>query len=286
MRPARVVRSALGRPPDAVAAVDEGLDHDTYRVDAGGAYVLQIAGPDADAPLERGVACYRLLAETAVPVPRVVAEGVVDGRPYALVERLPGETPVGGAPDPVVRSAGRTLAWLHGVRAFDTPGPLSVADGEPTSGERSPDPDDVGALRAAGMDAAADALAALAPPVDRPPYVLCHGDFSPDNVLARGDEVTGVVDFDYAHAGDAARDLALAATAFWVHDPTADRPVRGTLYDGYRAVRPVDGFDAREPRLRAATLGAVVAGLERRDELDARERGFYDDAVAAAVERV
>jgi homoserine kinase type II len=274
-----------------VAPVAEGLDHDTYRVDAGDAYVLQVAGADAhdDASLRRGVACYRLLAATAVPVPRVVAEGVVDGRPYALVERLPGETPVGGAPDPVVRSAGRTLARVHDARGFDAAGPLSVADGEATPGDGSPDTADPGAdaatLRAAGMDAAADALAAVDPPVDRPPAVLCHGDFSPDNVLARGGEVTGVVDFDRAHAGDAARDLALAATAFWVHDPTADRPVRRALYEGYRAVRPLDGFDAREPRLRAVTLGAVVAGLDRRGELTDRERAFYDDAVAAAARR-
>jgi Ser/Thr protein kinase RdoA (MazF antagonist) len=116
--------------------------------------------------------------------------------------------------------------------------------------------------------------------------VLCHGDFSPDNVLFDGDQVVGVLDFDRASAGRAEWDLAAAANAFWMHDPTADWGVREAFYEGYWAARPVDdAFGRCEPLYRAATLADLVAGVLALDALSEYEREFYAERLRDAVER-
>jgi aminoglycoside phosphotransferase (APT) family kinase protein len=61
---------------------------------------------------------------------------------------------------------------------------------------------------------AEDAQAVLAavdlaePPAERP--VLVHGDFTPDNVLADGDAITGIIDWPGAGTGASEYDLATA----------------------------------------------------------------------------
>lgn len=52
---------------------------------------------------------------------------------------------------------------------------------------------------------------------------IVHIDFNPANVLVVGDTVTGVVDWDAAHAGDAAFDLA--TLLFYAYDDPAVRQV-------------------------------------------------------------
>ncbi len=51
-------------------------------------------------------------------------------------------------------------------------------------------------------------------PVVEPVEVVCHGDFAPYNCVFRDDETTGVFDFDTAHPGPRAWDLAYAVYRF------------------------------------------------------------------------
>jgi len=304
---AAIAERDLGAPPDDVAPVAEGLRHETYVLTvAGRDYVLQFAasgdsrGVDS---LARGLHWYVALQETDIPVPRVVSERVAefDDRRYVLVEKLPGTTGERDVSPARTRNAAASLAAVHDHAAFDTAGVPVEADGEPSvraCGDATfrewvqrDVSESAGHLRDAGLVSAADGLERVLDEfADRLPEsfdpVLCHGDFSPDNVLFRGGEVVGVLDFDRARAGRAEWDLAAAANAFWMHDPTADWANRETFYEGYRAVRPVAGaFEYCEPLYRAATLAGHVAGMLGIGELSADEREFYADRLQNAVER-
>lgn len=51
-------------------------------------------------------------------------------------------------------------------------------------------------------------------PDQEPVEVICHEDFAPYNCVRRGDEIVGLIDFDYAHPGPRSRDLAYALYRF------------------------------------------------------------------------
>jgi Ser/Thr protein kinase RdoA (MazF antagonist) len=301
----RVARRELGATPNETSELDEGLLHETHELRVGDErYVLQFAAPalgDHRDSLARGVYWYGALADAAVPVPKVVSDGVAShgGRRYALVEAVPGETAERDVTPERARAAGAQLALLHEARSFERAGWLDVGDGEPTveafdggvSGHLQRTAEESAAtLREAGLDATAGVAAvadSLSAVPDDGPVVLCHDDVSPDNVCFRDGAVTGVLDFDRAYAGPAGRDLAAAATGFWMHDPGAEWPIRETLWEGYRAVRdPPASFDRLEPVYRVETLARAVAGMARLGELSAYERDYYDEALAVAVARV
>lgn len=304
---ASIVERELGDTPDSVARLDEGLLHDTYVVECGGrGYVLQFTSAvddDRVDSLGRGLGCYRLLAASSVPVPQVVTDTVRSfaGREYALVERLPGESGALAVTPERVRDAGRHLARIHDEHSFETAGWLRFNGGEPVVdafgeadlGERlrAKIPGWASTLRSAGIEAGAAAFEHLfedpriALPGAASP-VLCHGDFSPDNLRFDGDAVVGVVDFDRARADHPQWDLAAAATGFWMHDPGAGWNPRMRFYEGYRDERdPGENFDAFEPACRVAALAKVCAGMIELDEFTEYEREFYDDELVAAVER-
>jgi homoserine kinase type II len=297
----------LGERPTRVERVKEGLLHETYRVRCGGAdYVLQFAsGADEERAdsLRRGVACYAALEDTAVPVPSVATAptATFEGRTYALVEALPGTSGERDVSPARARAIGRQLARIHDAVAFDAAGWLRVEGTElvvePFSNPGRTEKrlrnarDSAETLRDGGLTAAAEAVAALFsreelrfPAVERP--VLCHGDCSPDNVLFRGDEVTGVLDFDRAYAGHRQRDLAAAANAVWMHNPCSDWDPREAVYEGYQVVTDLDtSFAANEPLYRVETLARTVAGMVELGELSAYETEFYDEHLQEAADR-
>lgn len=51
-------------------------------------------------------------------------------------------------------------------------------------------------------------------PTREPVEVICHGDFAPYNCVFDGGKLVGVIDFDYAHPGSRAWDLAYAIYRF------------------------------------------------------------------------
>ena len=303
-----IVERELAATPSRVARIDEGVLHETYAIGCDeGEYVLQFSS-DADEEREdslgRGLRWYVALADSEIPVPGVVTETLrsFDGREYSLVERLPGETGERDISPERVRNAGRYLAKIHEFRSFETAGWIRFDDrgaSVEAFGEGGPKPwilrrvsDSARMLRDGGLGEPGSELAdaferasADLPATFRP--VLCHDDYSPDNVLFRGGAVTGVLDFDRAYAGHGQRDLAKAANCFWMHDPCADWDVRAALYEGYRdATELDDSFERTEPIYRAETLAEIVAGMLELDELSAYERAFYAERLLEAVERV
>lgn len=305
---ARIGERELDTPPERIERVEEGLLHETYEIRADGEwYVLQFAGDEDDDEdsLRRGLAWYRRLADSEIPVPQVVTETIqeFEGHQYTLVERLPGTTGERDITPARTRNAGRYLARIHRHQSFETVGWLQVEDGQVSV--RPFDAESLRQRRQHSIAWAADTLREAGPdlqqvaarldallaehgdrfPADVDP-VLCHDDFSPDNVLFEGDEVVGIIDFDRTRADHAQRDLTAAANAFWMHDPTADWNVRESFYEGYRAVADLDSsFERNEPLYRVETLAWTVASMETLGELSAYEREFYSERLLRAIER-
>jgi aminoglycoside phosphotransferase (APT) family kinase protein len=68
--------------------------------------------------------------------------------------------------------------------------------------------------------------------------VFCHGDWTDGNLLVSGGRVTGVVDWEAAHAGDPLRELARAAWGAARKDPRSAEAV-------------IDAYGADAERVRA-----------------------------------
>jgi len=75
---------------------------------------------------------------------------------------------------------------------------------------------------------------ALVEPAARPGRVLVHGDYGPNNTLFSPDgaAVTGIVDWEWAHAGTAVEDLAWCEWIVRMHHPDQVAALDG-FFDGY-----------------------------------------------------
>lgn len=110
--------------------------------------------------------------------------------------------------------------------------------------------------------------------------VLCHNDFTPDNISFQDSEDLGILDFDHTCSRHNQRDLVKAANGFWMHDPCGDWDVRATFYEGYRDVNELDrSFERNEPLYRVETLADTVVGLLTMDELSEYETEFYSEKI-------
>lgn len=302
-----IVERELNEPPDTVVPIEEGLLHETYEVQCNtGAYILQFASAadeDRHDSMSRGLNCYRMLQNTDIPVPGVVTEtiSVVHGRQYTLVEKLPGTTGECDISPERALNAGRWLAKIHHSRRFDTAGWPRFEDQQLFIDafeentlkhriQRGVVEHSIG-LRDGGLAAVGDAVERVFDrlgeklPIDVRP-VLCHNDYSPDNILFQHDEVTGILDFDRAYAGHQQRDLVKAANCFWMHDPCADWDVRATVYEGYQDVTELQSsFERNEPLYRVETLAGIIAGLLTMNELSNYEQAFYTESILDAADR-
>lgn len=303
---ASIAERELGAAPKSVSQVEEGLLHETYELECeGGEYVLQFSSDvddDRADSLRRGLNCYVALQDSEIPVPEVVTETVREfgERAYTFVEKLPGETGERDISPERTRNAGRYLAKIHAFESFERAGQIRVEDGDPSVREfreGGPKPrmrrnvaESSEILRDGGLETVGKEVERLfdrsADPSEAFRPVLCHDDYSPDNVLFRDGEVTGILDFDRAYSGHDQRDLAKAANGFWMHDPCAEWDVRERLYEGYREASELDrSFERNEPLYRVETLAGTVAGLLEMGELSEYEREFYSRRLLDAIER-
>jgi Ser/Thr protein kinase RdoA (MazF antagonist) len=302
-----ILEREVGTEPTEIVQIHDGFHHETYAVQCGEtSYILQCSDPDEQGRerLRHGLNWYLRLQESPISVPEVVTEtpGTLGEREYTLVEKIRGESGELAITPERVRNAGQYLATIHAEESFERPGQLQFENGGPTV---SPfEEGSVAEWREQRLDetlqtfedwemtTAAEALKRVRPEiVDELPTafqsVLCHNDFSPDNLIFVDDTVTGVIDFDLAYAGHSHRDIVKAANGIWMHDPGADWDVRETFYEGYRTERPLDdGFDTEEPRYRVGTLASTIAGMLDSGGLSAYEQDFYTERIVEAVERL
>ena len=178
------------------------------------------------AGLERDI--LRRLAST-VPVPQILHDGT-DGAPaFLLLSWVPGETleaalQSGGPAESLGRATATALAPIHATLQFPAMGllgpGLEITTAFPGGSESF-----LGFIKRAlagrmpdrlGPDLTkrfTDFVEAAAPLLDQRPKTAClvHSDFNPPNLRVSGGdapEVTGVLDWEFAHAGDPLTDLA------------------------------------------------------------------------------
>lgn len=222
LTPGELARIAQALDPEARPAGSQpllgGLDWGTYRIDLEAplgpvSYVLRRHDGTGDRPLSSAKKlrdALTALAAVDLPVPRAVLfdEGSLVGAPIVVMTRCPGAI----RPPPTVPTS-----WLEGyaaalqrIQRVDVgtladlpacPGPAEEVDRlvRVAAGRESPEWRElIAVLRE---------TAAAVPPASP---VLRHRDVWFGNLLWTGDEVTGILDWSGACAGDASGDVAYA----------------------------------------------------------------------------
>jgi len=98
---------------------------------------------------------------------------------------------------------------------------------------------------------------------DSLPSGLIHGDLFVDNILFEADQVSGIIDFYYAHNAAFAMDIAISLNAQAVLLGDSDEIRIKAFLDGYQSVRPLqdDEHEALPLLLRLAALRFWVSRL-------------------------
>lgn len=254
--------------------IAEGIENTNYFVDTtGGRWVLTLFERLGPAELPYHLDLMRHLAAHGIACPDPVADAdgalwsMLEGRPAALVTRLPGR----GVERPSLAHAapvGALLARMH-VAAADFPGaqpdPRGLAWQVDTAARLAPRlPAATAALLADEIDAqrrfqGGDAARAL-------PGGATHADLFRDNLLFDGDRIGGVIDFYFAGTNPWVYDLAVVCND-WCIDDASGRldPARvDALVRAYRSVRPLEDAEraAWPMALRAAALRFWLSRLD------------------------
>jgi len=193
------ILTALGGYPDATCTpLTGGIDAAMWRVDTPDArYALRVLGPTQQAQARVEQAVSRWAHPHGLPVPGIVAAGTWHDRPASLVEWAEGDTlgatVLGGGVEPAETARlGQAFGALQ-ARIHHLPPPTDPAIAGRTWRSWKP----VDPQLAARLDAFPDAAPALA-----------HLDYHPLNVLVANGEISAVLDWANAHAGDPRVDLA------------------------------------------------------------------------------
>lgn len=245
--------------------------------------------------------------ETTLPVPQVLASDVsgTTTRPYHVTAAIDGADLRGrfgslprGTQAALLEAAGRALAELHREVRFEASGPLHAADTERGVAVDSRPSWPAFLAELVGdwlVELGGSRFSDLAPTFERVltpesflsrevEPVCLHFDYAPGNLLARADELVGVVDWGFAVAGHAEYDLFEFEKNFLLaelDDPARDE-LRPHVHAGYRDVRDVEpGWEHRRAFYRVAYKLASMRSFHRwtggrsereRDELAARLR--------------
>ncbi len=159
------------------------------------------------------------LAARGLPVPGPIADrqGQVlqrlNGRPACLIEFLPGVSVTEATPA-AARAVGAALGQMHAALSdFTAPRPnaLGPASWPPLAARCE---GRLGEIDADLPDAVTRGLAACADWPAGLPQSTIHADLFPDNVLMRGADVTGLIDFYFACTDARAYDVAVTHAAW------------------------------------------------------------------------
>ena len=253
---------------DLVSAkgIAEGVENSNYLIDTTRArFILTLYEKRVDAgDLPFFLALTDHLAERGLPVPRALRDRVgmqvqtVAGRPACLIEFLPGVSL--SHPNPAqAHAAGEALGRMHvALRDFTMERPNSL-------GFRSWHPlfdrcgDDLNCIHPDLQRDLARGLESVLPfwneDGDRS---VIHADLFPDNVLMRGDNVAGLIDFYFACSDLRLYDVAITHSS-WAFDATGehyDPAVGQSLLDGYAASFGLSEDDRKQ--LQVLAMGACI----------------------------
>jgi homoserine kinase type II len=238
----------------AAKGIAEGVENSNYLIDTTrGRYILTLYEKRVDtADLPYFLALMRHAADRGLPVPKPIEDKAgeplqeLSGRPACVIEFLTGISVTEPTPA-LCHAAGEALGRLHaatadfsGVRAntLGHEGRLELAAKcLPRAGEIDP-----------GLAALIESEVVFQKahwPADLPQATI-HADLFPDNVLALGDTVTGIIDFYFACTDARAYDLAVMHGAWcFSNDGAVFYPERAeALEAGYRAAHPITEGEA------------------------------------------
>lgn len=188
------------------------------------------------------------LADAGLPVPRPIRDRqgqalqTLEGRAACLIQFLPGVS-VSQPTAAQAKAAGAALARLHVAGASfrqKRPNGLGLAWWQETAAEIGIERLDAIEPGLGGLVSARLADIGASWPADLPAGII-HADLFPDNVLMRGNEVTGLIDFYFACTDLLAYDLAVLHAA-WAFPADGSAPIPGheeALFAGYESVRPL-----------------------------------------------
>lgn len=270
----RWAQDLLGPDVRLVEVVSGGSSRQTVRLERAGGGGRVVArhdvghGPLSGTPftLAREAATCAAVAWIGIPVPAVLALAD-DGSAFA-VEEVPGVPEAGvDAVDDYLHVLGRLHAAGVGPAptghpGFDAAGRDDLAVWADVARRRITRP---APLVDRALARLAEHLAATPPA----PAVLCHGDAGAGNYLHLDGRVTGLVDWEMAHTGDAHDDLASVAVRAALNGVELDAyPERIATHH-----TPASGiaFEPHRHRLGVATtlLRMVVSCLSALDHADA-----------------
>ncbi len=227
----------------SVKGIAEGVENSNYLVDTTGArfiltlYEKRVAADD----LPFFMALLDHLAARGLAVPPAIADragGVIqelEGRPACLIRFLTGVSV--SHPTPAqAHAAARAMGEMHAALADFAQtrvNSMGIATWRPLLERCGRDLD---AIQPGLFDRVDTALARVeaAWPLGLPVSAI-HADLFPDNVLMRGDEVTGLIDFYFACTDVRALDVAVmhSAWTFDAHGRDPDAAIGAALLDGY-----------------------------------------------------
>jgi aminoglycoside phosphotransferase (APT) family kinase protein len=232
--------------------------------------VLRVGRPGYAAELATESAALRLAAGTAVPVPALLGwdDGGAAGVPVVLSSALPGSSLIPRQPDPDRLAAlGATAARLHAIAVeptADLPWRDRPIAGEDFAGMRREQPPRDLLVRA-------EKSVAGGPPA-RGRSVFVHGDMWQGNTLWLDSELTGLVDWDCAGAGDPGVDLGSLRcdAAICYGPPTAVHVLRGWEAEAGREAEDVAYWDVIAALSTPPDMGwfAEAIGAQGRPDLD------------------
>jgi homoserine kinase type II len=229
--------------------IAEGVENSNFYLHASsGSFILTLYEKrvaEADLPFFLGLMEH--LADAGLACPQPVrnrtgsALGRLAGRPAAIVTFLDGLALQ--HPDAAHCAAlGERLAQMHLAGAgfkLQRPNALSVGGWRPLFEPYAARADEVAPGLRSLISRELDLLEASWPR-DLPSGVI-HADLFPDNVLFRGERVSGLIDFYFACNDAFAYDLAVCLNAWCFDSAAVYDPAKGqALIDAYRRVRPLD----------------------------------------------
>lgn len=241
----------------------------TVRVDfEDGASIYLKLAVDGDATrvaCERAVAAY-VGANTAIPVPTVVASAIDDPIPYLATAPVDGQTFLKRWSDAetaeratLARGIGKSLACVHAER-FERHGHITGGDAAGLDLDTDPWTDVLLDTVAEQHEIAPSerfdhhfeqvvaAVEANRDSLDDAPAALLHGDAAKPNCFLVDNEV-GFLDWEIAHVGDPARDLVRTRGNLDTLRNDGPEAIVDALQEGYRERTGgvPDGFAERQP---------------------------------------
>ena len=211
-------------------------------------YMVKFVPSEEGERLKVEVSLNQLLdSETVLANPRIITSGEIGDKLYLIREIIPGRSMAevlkaeDASVEQLCNQAGECLAQIHTIK-FDTKGILQS--------DLTVKPQEVWSLEEmkaflppiyeAGLISRHQMQGLLSLAVDdfyhSDEFVLCHCDYTPNNILARDGEVVGVIDFEWASAAPVYDDLA--TFDFFLRYNNREEYI-ADFYQGYEQVKSV-----------------------------------------------